>query len=418
MTYHGVVEQRFTKDGRANHAKNRDLWNRWALPALHRERVHALGLTNLDPLTELERQEIAGTLGIQELPDPAAAISLNAIRFTAYLMVEGFVLPGSVDFAGAHFDGHAEFTAAHFEDYASFRGAIFKLYAGFMGVHFERSANFSKANFKNFANFTAAHFDDFAGFTEAKFEGTASFSGAHFEGFAHYKGTHFEDNADFKNAHFAGAANFSDVDLNSKTIFDRVTFKKPPVFHQAELHQDTNFHEADFQGARAVVSDEAARAWQRLKVIMNEAHAHDQELRFFAYEMGVRGRMARWPVNWLYGLYETFSNYGRSMGLPVVWLAILNVVFGLGYYGLMDQPNHPDRAQFREDVASFTVGNVLPAVGGLNPARRDLYKRLFGGSGGIDIPFVIELLSIVQASVGIVLFFLLTLGIRNQFRIK
>jgi len=132
----------------------------------------------------------------------------------------------------------------------------------------------------------------------------------------------------------------------------------------------------------------------------------------------VRGRMARWPVNWLYALYEGLSDYGRSMGLPVVWLAMLTVVFGLAYHGILDQPNRSDRAQFREDVASFTLGNVLPAVGGLNPARRALYTRLFDNGRGIDIPFGIELLMIVQASLGIVLFFLLSLAIRNRFRIK
>ena len=352
MTFHGVVEDRFSDEGQALHARNRDLWNRWALPALNGERIEALGLTDLSPLTEQERQDMTATLGIEELPDPYAHIDMSETRFSAVLIVDGFVFPG-----------YASFEAAHFEDYASFGAA-----------HFKRTADFSAAHFEGSANFGAAYFE--------------------------------------------GPANFSDGNFKAATTFDRVAFAWPPLFHQAKPHQDTSFHEADFDVARAVVNDNAARAWQRLKVIMNGLHAHDQELRFFAYEMSVRGRMARWPVNWLYALYEGLSDYGRSMGLPVVWLAMLTVVFGLAYHGILDQPNRSDRAQFREDVASFTLGNVLPAVGGLNPARRALYTRLFDNGRGIDIPFGIELLMIVQASLGIVLFFLLSLAIRNRFRIK
>ena len=72
-------------------------------------------------------------------------------------------------------------------------------------------------------------------------------------------------------------------------------------------------------------------------------------------------------------------------------------------------------------IASFTLGNMLPSIGGLSPARRDLYKRLFdpdGSKPGIDIPFGIELLTIAQAFCGVILFILLSVGIRNRFRIK
>jgi drug/metabolite transporter (DMT)-like permease len=134
--------------------------------------------------------------------------------------------------------------------------------------------------------------------------------------------------------------------------------------------------------------------------------------------MSVRGRMAQWPVNWLYRLYEGLSDYGRSMGRPAGWLAVLTLLLGLAYGVFLERPADIGPGQFREDIASFTIGNVLPAVGGLNPARRDLYRRLFDDGGGIDIPFTIELLSIFQASGGIVLFFLLSLGIRDRFRIK
>ena len=354
MTFHGVVEDRFSDEGQALHARNRDLWNRWALPALNGERIEALGLTDLSPLTEQERQDMTATLGIEELPDPYAHIDMSETRFSAVLIVDGFVFPGYASFEAAHFEDYASFGAAHFKRTADFSAAHFEVYATFKTVHFADDAGFYSAHFEAYADFSAAHFEGYTYFSAAHFERSTDFSAAHFEG-----------SANFGAAYFEGPANFSDGNFKAATTFDRVAFAWPPLFHQAKPHQDTSFHEADFDVARAVVNDNAARAWQRLKVIMNGLHAHDQELRFFAYEMSVRGRMARWPVNWLYALYEGLSDYGRSMGLPVVWLAMLTVVFGLAYHGILDQPNRSDRAQFREDVASFTLGNVLPADGGL-----------------------------------------------------
>ncbi len=407
MTFHGVAEEPWTAEGSATAEKNRELWNRWALPALNPDRIAALGLAKLAPLTEEECQKIAGELDITELPDPNGAVAISAIQVSKPFTVAGLVFPTSADFEMAHFEVYADFEKAHFEADAGFRAA-----------HFETYADFREAHLEAYADFRAAHFEAYADFEKAHFDGRAYFGEAHFDGDADFPKVHFDDDAVFEKAHFDAAAEFSDANFSSKTSFAGAAFAEPPQYHQAKLHQNTSFHEADFSRARDRVSADAESAWRRLKLIMSEAHAHHEELRFFAYEMSVRGRMAQWPVNWLYRLYEGLSDYGRSMGCPAGWLAALTLLFGLAYGGLLERPTDIDRGQFREDIASFTLGNALPAVGGLNPARRDLYKRLFDNGGGIDIPFSIELLSIVQASSGVVLFLLLSLGIRNRFRIK
>ncbi len=406
MTFHGVADSK-TSEGWATHAKNRELWNRWALPILTAERIEAAGLTELKPLTDAEVIETAGALGVEALPDPAISVDLSSTHFSVNFMAKRLIFPNWTNFEDAHFDADAYFRKAHFDGGAYFSKVHFDAVAYFGEAHFAENTWFSEAQFDGGVDFSAAHFGADVYFSEAHFHDSAYFNGAHFHG-----------GADFNEAHFNDSARFSDGNFKGTTIFSGAKFLQPPEFHQASLHQDTSFHAADFSGARAVVGDDAARAWRRLKVLMNDAHAHEGELRFFGYEISVRGRMARWPVNWLYGLYDVLSDYGRSIGLPVVWLAMLTVIFGLAYHGVLDRPDLVDRGQFQEDVASFTLGNVLPAVGGLNPARRDLYKRLFDDGKGIDIPFGIELLSIVQGASGIMLFFLLSLGIRNRFRIK
>jgi uncharacterized protein YjbI with pentapeptide repeats len=410
MTFHGVVENRWSGDGRATHAKNRELWHRWALPALTAKRIQAAGLSGLEPLTDAEQTEIAGVLDVRTLPDPAERVDMSSTHFSLAFMAGGLVFPRWVYFSKAHFNAVADFSEVRFNDGAFFGAA-----------HFDDTAYFSKAHFDGDTWFSGAYFDGGVDFSASNFDANVYFGDAHFPDSAYFNAAYFHGGANFIETYFDADADFSDCGFSGATDFIGATFLQPPLFHQASLHQDTSFHAANFSGARAVAGDRAARAWQRLKVIMNEGHAHDQELRFFGYELSVRGRMARWPVNWLYGLYEGLSDYGRSMGRPVLGLAMLTLLFGLFYYVGMDRQIMPDRGQYVEDVASFTMSNVLPAVGGLNPARRDLYQRLFNPDekkSGIDIPFGIELLSIVQASSGIVLFFLLSLGIRNRFRIK
>ena len=72
------------------------------------------------------------------------------------------------------------------------------------------------------------------------------------------------------------------------------------------------------------------------------------------------------------------------------------------------------------DVVSFTLGQALPLIGGSNPERVDLYRRLFAraDSGGIDVPLWMEFAGTFQQLVGVVLLFLIGLALRNRFRMK
>ena len=72
------------------------------------------------------------------------------------------------------------------------------------------------------------------------------------------------------------------------------------------------------------------------------------------------------------------------------------------------------------DVVSFTFGQALPIIGGSNPERADLYRRLFAraDSTGIDIPLWLEIVGAFQQLVGVVLLFMIGLALRNRFRMK
>ena len=72
------------------------------------------------------------------------------------------------------------------------------------------------------------------------------------------------------------------------------------------------------------------------------------------------------------------------------------------------------------DVVSFTLGQALPFVGGSNPERADLYRRLFAraASAGIDMPLWLEFVGTLQQLVGVALLFVIGLALRNRFRMK
>lgn len=103
MTLHGVAESPGNDERAAIHAKNRDLWNRWTLPALSDETIKILGLTYLEPLTKDEIANIDGNFPIEELPDPNNQIDLSRTLFSAPLKAVGFAFPSRTDFTDFKF---------------------------------------------------------------------------------------------------------------------------------------------------------------------------------------------------------------------------------------------------------------------------------------------------------------------------
>ena len=106
-------------------AKNRELWNRWALPALSEDRIEALGLAKLKPLNENEIVDIIRNLGGIELPDPAQYVDMTRTRFRKHFEAEGFVFPRGASFNNYHFDFKANFDYVYFGDDAIFAHAYF-----------------------------------------------------------------------------------------------------------------------------------------------------------------------------------------------------------------------------------------------------------------------------------------------------
>jgi hypothetical protein len=167
---------------------------------------------------------------------------------------------------------------------------------------------------------------------------------------------------------------------------------------------------------------------------MNRLHKHEDELSFFTRELNARAHDRHnepFVKRLLYRVYLALGA-GRSVLRPFGWLLGLNALlfFPIHWYAASairwrklpvgDVFADIVRLNIPDDAVSLTLGQALPFLGGSNPERADLYRRLFerANSTGIDMPLWLEFVSTLQQLVGVALLFMIGLALRNRFRMK
>lgn len=345
-----------------------------------------------------------------------------------------------INFAGFVFPGRAYFESAQFDDPVNFHGAEFHGDAWFMHAHFN-AADFGNTTFSARAMFEAAQFWGANVFLQATFRGRADFNGASFKGHdssisfdhaefhdhANFEQAKFHFGASFRHTGFRDLATFGNAQFDRTTTFAESAFKTVPTFHGTQLHEDTTFESVTWpKRPRDRQSPyDAARAWARLRVEMNRLHKHEDELLFFAKELNARAHDRRNEPLAKRLLYRSYLalGAGRSVAKPLGWLLGLNAVLFFPIYWFVTSAIQGRTLSIRDipgDVVSFTLGQALPLIGGSNPERADLYKRLFAraDTAGIDVPLWLEFVGTFQQLVGVVLLFMIGLALRNRFRMK
>ncbi len=124
------------------------------------------------------------------------SLACRETKFGPHARFHRATFHGSVDCAGALFDGLAEFLEVTFQQQALFERARFGSGTGFSGSRFAQRASFHEAIFSR---------DTFFGFVV--FEGIASFAGAQ----------------------FLGRADFSDVEFRKPDDLAKARFDQPPL---------------------------------------------------------------------------------------------------------------------------------------------------------------------------------------------
>lgn len=254
----------------------------------------------------------------------------------------------------------------------------------------------------------------------------------------------------FERTTFMGKLDLSNRTLTRRTSFlrTRFNFNKPPYFHKTTLFPDTTFAEAEFsenlscevQTADQKMTAEdkranavnAENAYRSLRVACKAIEAHNDEQYFFTLEMRARqAAQQTWYMRGLYGAYGLFSNYGKSIFRPLAYFFVGVIISSLILLFINVHPltvqSNLQKAQagsqkksveiVMEDVTGesikFTLANAVPFIPAFKEAKIFAPDRLtlIG-----NILLYIWIFS--NALFSYAMWFLIGLGLRNQFRLK
>jgi len=250
------------------------------------------------------------------------------------------------------------------------------------------------------------------------------------------EGAIFEGPVDCSHAKLASLA-ASRAQFKQGAYFRSTTFESAPVFHDTTFSSDTDFFGALFPRGDPADRDAtfAARgAYRALRIAMNKAKAHDEELYFFRLEQRTTRQLRRFweaPV-WtaLSYAYDWISNYGTAPGRALAALLIWNTVFAvyfsvllavgprvwatgvpLGFGYVLGVPTGTIVVSTAQQVFTGLEGLGLAVQNATNPLALITYSpavRVHNGS--------VFALSLVQSvgSLGIVALFFL--AVRNRFQ--
>ncbi len=415
---------------------------------------------------------VRADLVINDLPPPPDSGTKPFMDFSV-----GKKFKEHVDFSRRLFIG-ASFRNVQFEQGADFSGAVFLGYTDFgklksqgsgtgasdglqfKGASFHGTAHFIDAEIRPWAGFEDVTFHGLAHFQRAKFEpavgdrrsrkSSASFSRSRFKTRADFEDTTFIVNANFIKTGFQGSANFEPTEFHNKadftnasfgaaTSFRGAVFDKPPKFFEATLHEDTDFGLVKWERAEESyrhswwrdepstevkkAADNAARAWDRLALIMSQRERPFDRHEFFRLKMRAQrycdGRRLTSFLDWL---YEKSADYGWGVGRTLfLWLSHIAAgttfltLFGLAYLS----PARPGFwSAFVYDCVwvSFTNAHAILGLASTNGYLSGPRERLKGLEHA-DWLQALNTIGTTQAVIGPILLFLVLLTLRNRFRL-
>ncbi len=369
----------------------------------------------------------------------------------------------------AHFlAGGAWFYGARFGPGANFADCTFKGVAVFQSAVFGRGANFQRAGFMDEANFVGAQFGDGASFAEAMFAKLMQFERVRFAGTVGFEAGSPSDIAylTFRHARFGGAASFAKRRFLDRADFAYAVFDVPPNFSGVAGRDRVDFQGTRFRLREGLIPGWTTRAGtvaaiRHLRGIARDANAEAAERDLLVLErkaergtawknaheavwaeplrkLGLYGRALGATV--LLFVYGLFSDCGRGLVRPVIWLALVNVAAYFAYrayakpsttvvgraargtWGWMKslfvstpQPSVTTSALSADQQRSLFEFWWAGAVPG--SVTRAAYEKavlvLFGRDG---LPPLLYFVQFAQTALNLLLVLLLALAVRNHFR--
>jgi uncharacterized protein YjbI with pentapeptide repeats len=394
-------------------------------------------------------------------PDTGAPINvenhqLPAVTFEGAVFLGNALVTfaGEASFGGATFTGEVNFWWATFEGKASFRDATFMGDAFFWAATFTSEASFLRATFAGRANFRQVTFRGEASFHYATFRHEANFLQATFTGEADFEGATFTGEADFQHTEFLGMTIFREVRFTGVATFHAARFGKTVSFRRSDWGAVPDFIGTAWKDGVAVADFEQLQTklnkgeldWrdpststpitdrlQALRKMARDADDRPRELDYFALELQARYQdKGAWAKRFLVNLYGWFSDYGRGVFLPLRGLMELCLLSMLCYWVLADGDGSvlsndrlfaltygvlPDVDWSVWDKALLlSLVNALPTLGAGSTARESSVAALYG-SNISDVPGLVHGIAVGEGVIGLILLFLIALGLRNRFRL-
>ena len=284
-----------------------------------------------------DRTQFIDTVNFTEAQFPES-ISFKNTAFEKEASFQGARFHKATAFTSSRIDGQAHFEDAVFHENCDFSGRSFGRKAFFTRTKFIGDADFFGSQFNSEVDFANTIFTKNANFFNTVFKGSLKFIEVQFEGHVTFN---VDDNVpalffpklDFSNSTFKDSVLFTNRTFSTSTNFDGCMFFVAPEFQGCTLHQDTKFPPGrNFKDH----THKAAPAYRTLKLDMENFRARQEEAMFNALEQKCQAtdpETAR-MVKYFSSLYELTSNYGQSLGRPIVCMVVVSVLFFLIYLSM------------------------------------------------------------------------------------
>ncbi|MGX9963097.1 pentapeptide repeat-containing protein [Roseomonas sp. F4] len=392
----------------------------------------------------------------------------HSATFCGYARFESANFSAYARFDSATFSGSASFDSATFSEYVIFDSAIFSGNVRFDIATFCGDAHFDSATFSGHSFFAAGESKRLISFGKAKFGSSVqaeaplviSFRGWRFSGVAEFDGANFATRTEFSASVFARLASFRDIIWPDKPsnwhgMFNQAVFKDLASFDGTGCQRFAAFDGAVLQGglqldntdeasANATFQQERAQAGSLedreaalrqleggcrvLKQAMEKSANKSREQVFYAFELMARRhqRGTPWWERQFSRLYGTVSDYGRSIGQPLFWLAMLIPLFTAAYAGLAfgwraGALAEVPRSAVWVECLHLSMQRVFPfGPWTLTPTQMagNHVQTALQGTPGSLFGFAIRTLGTLQSLFALALAFLAGLALRRRFQMN
>lgn len=373
--------------------ESRKFWNRLLcghLPKTHKIRLAELAgidAEELDPIKPSDLKDIQETRqftgkqeAVKRLVNPFDRLSFDNLIFSEIEEFDRYIFPIGV----------------------SFRNCIFQKKVRFISCVFYNTS-FNSTEFCEDADFRNSAFDGLTGFGDSVFKGNSDFSESEFNGAVHFGSAVFGKESKFVLCKFTGPLSFQGATFSSRfPEFSAATFSQITTFTAKNDHwpKDTE-----------ATAEQSRESLAIIRYLIGRQGLPEQEHYFYRREMAFAARIGSWWQRLPYRAFGLFSDFGHSLGRPACWLMVVWMAGAAATFGWLAWPD-PTLTDMDKLLTSagFSFSNLFAFLG---------FTRLYFDAEFIaNLPRALKFLAASQTVAGVILLFLLGLGLRNRFRLK